>query len=399
MTTVNVVCYKSKVLRNNESPLMLRVTKDRKCKYVSLGISVMPENWDFKLNKPNPNCPNKEYIELIITNKVKEYQTKVVEMKATNQEFTSTTLVEKTRNPKCKKSVGDVFLDFIDNLLLLNRRGYANSIKQAYNSLTAFNKHLNIPFEDINLSWLNKYEIWLRYNKKSENTIGIYFRSLRVIYNVAIKEQIVKKDLYPFASYKVSKLKEETVKRALKKEDVERVINYACTNNFMKFPIDIFAFTYYAGGINFVDIANLTETNIIDGRLIYRRQKTGKLIKLPLQPQALKLIEKYHTDDSPYLFPILSPLHKTEVQKLNRIHKAISNVNEWLKRIGKELNLPITLTTYVARHSQATVMKKAGVPTAIISQIMGHSSEQVTKYYLDSFENEQINEAMSRLSL
>lgn len=68
-----------------------------------------------------------------------------------------------------------------------------------------------------------------------------------------------------------------------------------------------------------------------------------------------------------------------------------------LKQIGEELNLPIPLTTYVARHSQATVMKKAGIPTSIIKEIMGHSSERVTQIYLDSFDNEQIDNAMKKL--
>ena len=135
----------------------------------------------------------------------------------------------------------------------------------------------------------------------------------------------------------------------------------------------------------------------MDGRLIYKRQKTKKLIKIPLQPQALELIKRYHNAESPYLFPILSPLHITDEQKANRIHKVITKVNDRLKQIGKTLNLPITLTTYVARHSQATVMKKAGVSTAVIREIMGHSSERVTQIYLDSFDNEQINDAMKNL--
>ena len=64
--SVSVVCYKSKVLSNGKSPLMLRVTKDRKPKYVSLGIAIFPKYWDFEKNKPTPRCPNKELIEKIM---------------------------------------------------------------------------------------------------------------------------------------------------------------------------------------------------------------------------------------------------------------------------------------------------------------------------------------------
>lgn len=377
---------------------MLRVTKDRKRKYVSLGISVNPENWDFSKNQPKAECPNREYIELLIADKLKEYSAKIVELKATNQEFTSTTLVEKVCvNRVNRKTVGDLFKAHINSLTSSGRKSYALSIKQLYNSLIEFNGHLDIPFAEIDIAWLRRYEAFLRRKGLAENTIGIRFRTLRSIYNVAIEEDAVSAELYPFKKLKVSKLHQETAKRALSKEDIERVLSYKSTNRYMRFPIDIFAFTYYCGGINFVDIAHLTKANIMDGRLIYKRQKTKKLIKIPLQPQAVALIEKYSSDDSQYLFPILSDFHKTDIQQANRIHKVISKVNERLKQIGESLNLPIPLTTYVARHSQATVMKRAGVSTAVIREIMGHSSERVTQIYLDSFDNEQVDNALKSL--
>lgn len=377
---------------------MLRVTKDRKRKYVSLGISVNPENWDFSKNQPKAECPNREYIELLIADKLKEYSAKIVELKATNQEFTSTTLVEKVCvNRVNRKTVGDLFKAHINSLTSSGRKSYALSIKQLYNSLIEFNGHLDIPFAEMDIVWLRRYEAFLRRKGLAENTIGIRFRTLRSIYNVAIEEDAVSAELYPFKKLKVSKLHQETAKRALSKEDIERVLSYKSTNRYMRFPIDIFAFTYYCGGINFVDIAHLTKANIMDGRLIYKRQKTKKLIKIPLQPQAVALIEKYSNDKSPYLFPILSDFHKTDVQQANRIHKVISKVNERLKQIGESLNLPIPLTTYVARHSQATVMKRAGVSTAVIREIMGHSSERVTQIYLDSFDNEQVDNALKSL--
>ena len=257
---------------------------------------------------------------------------------------------------------------------------------------------MNICFDEIDVNWLKRYEQFLREKRLSENTIGIRFRNLRAIYNVAVEEDVVSSDRYPFKKFKIARINQETIKRALTKADIERILSFKSSNNFMRFPIDIFAFTYYCGGINFTDIAKLTQANIMDGRLIYKRQKTKKLIRIPLQPQALALIKKYHSANSPYLFPILSPFHKTEEQKADRIHKVITKVNERLKQIGEILKLPIKLTTYVARHSQATVMKRAGVSTAVIREIMGHSSERVTQIYLDSFDNEQIDEAMKSLS-
>lgn len=117
----------------------------------------------------------------------------------------------------------------------------------------------------------------------------------------------------------------------------------------------------------------------MDGRLIYTRRKTHKLIRLPLQPKAQEIIERYRQDGALFLFPILSAFHKTEQQQRNRVHKVISKVNERLKEVGKELEIPIDLTTYVSRHSFATVLKREGVSTSIICESLGHSSERLPK--------------------
>ena len=207
----------------------------------------------------------------------------------------------------------------------------------------------------------------------------------------------MKADYYPFKSYKVSKLHQATAKRAISKADIMRIIEYRGNDFYKQFAVDLFAFGYFMGGINFVDIAYLKTDNIVDGRLIYTRRKTHKLIRLPLQSKAQEIIERYRQDGALFLFPILSAFHKTEQQQRNRVHKVISKVNERLKEVGKELEIPIDLTTYVSRHSFATVLKREGVSTSIICESLGHSSEKVTQIYLDSFENSQIDAAMQNL--
>lgn len=395
--TVNVICYKSKVLKNNESPLMVRVCKDRKRKYISLGISVNPAYWDFNRNTPKPQCPNKEYIDSLIAQKVQEYSAQIIELKSMSRDFTATSLVEKVSKPNKVKTVGEVFIEQMNLLKQAQKLSYMLSIQQTYNSLLEFNKHLNIYFVDIDVSWLKRYEAWLRKQGLASNTIKGKFVDIRTMYNIAIDENIVKVEHYPFRKFKIAKLQQETAKRAISKEDISRIIEYKTDNPLVQFAIDIFTFSYIMGGINFVDISTLTKENMMDNRLVYIRHKTKKLIQLPLQDKAIELIEKYHDDSNPYLFPILKAYHKTEQQKFNRVHKIISNVNMRLKKIGKELEIPVTLTTYVARHSHATVLKKAGVATSIISESLGHSSEKITQVYLDSFGNEQMDEAMKNL--
>lgn len=396
---INVLCYKSKTLANGSHPLMIRVCKDGKKKYVSLGISILPHFWDFDKNRPKRNCPNRIQIEKVIADKTREYNERVLEFKTESKDFTATTLVEKVNKLVVKRTVGELFDLHISRLREQKRTGYAMTFLEVYNSLIKFNGHLNIYFSDIDITWLKRYEEWLRSQGSAENTIGKRFRTLRAIYNTAIEENIVKAEYYPFKSYKVSKLHKATAKRAIHKDHIKAIMDYDCSDRdfYTRFSVDLFAFTYYAGGINFVDISLLTASNIVDGRLVYTRKKTGKLIRIPIQPQAQQIIDKYSNPKSTYLFPILNTYHNTEQKKRNRIHKVITKVNLRLKEIGKELDIPIDLTTYVARHSYATVLKRAGVSTSIICESLGHSSEKVTQIYLDSFENTQIDEAMKNL--
>ena len=107
--SVSVVYYKNKTLSNGEHPLMLRITKDRKSKYQSLGISIPPQFWDFTKNQPKRNCPNRDAILRLIAEKTKQYQEQLIEFKAENKEFTVTTLVKKLTNPVKAKTVGELF--------------------------------------------------------------------------------------------------------------------------------------------------------------------------------------------------------------------------------------------------------------------------------------------------
>lgn len=393
-----MLCYKSKTLSNGEHPLMLCVCKDNKRKYQSLGISVSAEHWDFKNNRPNDRCPNRERIIILINEKVNEIQRIALDKQIAGRDYTASTLIESSKpTDNSKKTVGDYYLTYIDNLKKENRLRYAGMYEISYNSFIKFNKHLDIPFSDIDVAWLKRYEAWGKSKNLSVSTISTRIRHLRAVFNLALLEHAIKSDCYPFHTYKVSKLNRATAKRALSKTDIQNIMEYQGKSPMEQLAIDLFTFSYLCAGINFIDMAKLKQPNIQENQLVYNREKTKKLIIVPLQEPAMQIIEKYNNDKSPFIFPILSNFHKSEVQVANRLHKVLAKINKHLKEIGVKLNLPIPLTTYVARHSFATVLKRAGVSTSIISESLGHSSERITQVYLDSFDKEQIDTAMKAL--
>ena len=401
--SLSVVCYKSKRLSNGESPLMLQVSKGGKRQYQSLGVSVNPKFWDFSKNKPKSNCPNREYILKLILNKQAELQQRMLELNAEQKEYTTTTLLHDEHRKFELKTVKQFYQELIEQYKANEKCGNRLIYKSSYNSINVFtNGNLEIPFSAIDVAWLNKYEKWLRSKGNKETTMSLMFRTLRSAYNKAIESKCARKSDYPFNDYRISKFDVSTEKRAIAKADVLKFstdVHSIGKQQYVQLSKDIFIFSYLCGGINFTDIANLTKDNIIEGkRLHYIRQKTGKLIKLGLSEEALKIIKRYAVESKGYLFPILNAqLHKTPLQKQNRIHKMLGKVNKNLELLAAQLGVEANLTTYVARHSFASVLKKSGVNIALISEALGHSDLTTTQIYLDSFDNEQIDNAIKNL--
>ena len=406
-TSVEAICYKVRALRDGTFPLMLRLTQNRKRKYLSLGMSVEERFWDFKKNTPKRNCPDRDAILSVIERKSKQYREQITQFKVEGKDYTLETLVQRVENPVRQMNFGE-YLDYlIQQLKEENRLGYAESFKGLKSSLILYCDSLDFQFTHIDQQWLKGYEMFLIRSGKKENTIGIRFRSLRVIYNKAVSEKLVKREYYPFDDFKVSKFHEQTMKRAISKEDIKRIIELDLRtvttyhSPYLSLGRDLFLFSYLSCGINLTDMARIRYCDIFEGRLSYHRQKTGKLISFQLQPMALDIIAKYRKPEArqdDYVFPILDrKVHKTAIQIRDKVRKANKAANKALHRIGEKLGIPIDLTTYVARHSYATVLKRSGVSTAIISESLGHSSEKVTQIYLDSFENSQIDEAMKNL--
>jgi len=290
--TVNIICYKQKTLKNGEHPLMVRVTKNRKVKYKSIGISVHPDHWDFQKSRPKNDCPNRELILKVILEKEAEYQKEILELTSIQKEYTAASLIESKSRQITAKPVGDFLEEHIQQLKRENRINYAISFKNTWYSLKKFcENNLDFPFHNIDIQWLNKYEQWLRNNNCTEITISHFFRNIRTIYNKAILAKCALKSSYPFNEYKVSKFDTKTQKRALPKETIKKIMEADLSKEpfYMQFSKDIFIFSYLCGGMNFSDISHLKPENIEDNNIMYTRKKTKKKITVPLSDEALKI--------------------------------------------------------------------------------------------------------------
>ena len=381
---------------------MLRFTYDRTTKFVALGLSVEPHYWDKNAEMITADCLDRAALQSQIDSTLAGYRKKIQRLEALDMAVDFDNLFDPS--PKCTPQWVDSF--FERQIAAMKQAGKINTaIKYtaARTSLVKFHP-AKLRFEDITPNLLVDFETFLRGEGNQSNSIATKFSVLKAVYNKAIADKIFLCRENPFISYKVGKHWTQTRKRAVHKEDILRLIQAelpVTRSLYTEFSRDIFLFSYFSAGINLKDIATLRYVDMEEDRIFYRRHKTGKAMTCRLHPQARKIIAKYTRSEAmqeDYIFPVLDRyIHRTEQQIHNRVHKVLVHINRELKEWSKRLGLTTNLTTYVARHTYATVLKRSGVSVALISESLGHSDLSTTQIYLDSFENSQIDAAMAHL--
>ncbi len=273
------------------------------------------------------------------------------------------------------------------------RYSTAGIYSSTINSFLQFAGNQELTFSEVTSCLIKQYEEYLLQKGCRHNTLSTYMRMLRSIFNQAKTEGMdfsCNMDdlfMYVFTGY------EPTRKRAIPPILIRNLAILDLSQNpSLSFSRDIFLLSFYLRGIPFVDLAHLRKSDVRNNTIYYYRQKTRRQLSIYIEPCASEIIERYRYNNqkSPYLLPILTTIGEVAFQEYK---SALRLYNQHLHRLSFMLNLPIPLTSYVARHSWATTAKNQGVPISIISESLGHSTEKITHIYLASFDNNMISEA------
>lgn len=238
-----------------------------------------------------------------------------------------------------------------------------------------------MPWKMVTSRSMTLFADYLKKRGATKNTQSFYFRILRAVCNRAQEEGVAVLPGNLFDNVYTGKAR--TRKRALPIEDIRKIAAAEPKNRKEQLARDMFIFSFITRGMAPIDMALLRKGNIVDGRLAYRRHKTGRAITMEWITEMREIADRYVRDGSDYLFPLVS---SDGAEGWKQFKRGSQVINYHLRKLGKRLNMPMHLTLYVARHSWATVAKGAGIPTALISDAMGHSSERMTQVYLGSID-------------
>lgn len=269
----------------------------------------------------------------------------------------------------------------------------------ALKSLQDYTGKAKLSFEDVTPAFLKDYENWMVNKGRSKTTVGIYARNIRTLF----KASEIKGLQYPFglALYRIPTGR--NVKKALTFEQVNMIAAFnAIPGTWEERARDYWLFSYLGNGLNIKDMALLKYQNIEGDVIRFVRAKTAAstdrefTIEIPITQRIGRIIDKWGSRSSDYIFPILTN-GMTPEQEYKAIQKTVHNINDNIKKVAQQIGITANITTYWARHSFATVLKRSGASVDFIQESLGHTSANTTQSYLDSFEIEKKREYANNL--
>tara|TARA_R110002096_G_scaffold435973_1_gene664721 strand:- start:13661 stop:14899 length:1239 start_codon:yes stop_codon:yes gene_type:complete len=403
MTATIKIYLRDKPNKDKSYPIVLRVTKDRKSKILKLDHSCKKEQWDEQNRVFKKNLTDYRKMNLILLKKHQKALKIINDFIEGEINFTLNQFEAKFRGKEISKiTVSEFWKEKIADLNKAGRTGNARAYQGTYNSFFKFEKNKNLVFREITPTLLDKYETYLRSNNNTDGGIGVKMRELRALYNDAIKKGVADNKYYPFEKFKVSKFKSQGQKKALTRAEME--LMEALDTNKHPHLIDTknyMIFSYYMGGMNFIDLMKLNWDNVEEDKIKYIRSKTKGRFSVKILDPVREILNYYKSQNrkTNYVFPLLLKEGLTPVQIENRKLKTLKMFNKQLKEIAKIQGVNQNVTSYVIRHSFATHLKFAGISTDLIGELMGHHDVSVTQAYLKGFDDEMKDDAMSRLLL
>lgn len=393
MISIKLRLNKNRRLRTGEYPVVLQVIYQRQKKIIYSPFKVMEECFDSQ-KEAFPFKPNGMLTKTMAQRINKWYKrekkkiTEVTERLSLRGETFAITDIIAHYHMRDNSAFLSTFIDArIEKKQELGKLGIINAYKSTRASIEKFVNRKDICLSEINKCFVREYELYLRKTGLSSNTVCYYMRNFRTIYNYALEQGYISENEYPFKQVHTKAC--QTAKRALSREQMQKIVLLPLTaGSKMDLARDIFLFSFYSRGMSFVDIIFLKKAQIKDDIITYSRHKTNQQLLVGLTAPLINLIQKYE-NRSEYLFPQIT--ETDYIKTYNQYKAGLRNINRQLKKIAKMINIDIALTTYVARHTWATLAKEKKVPTAVISEGLGHASESTTRIYLKQFDHKVID--------
>ncbi|MBK9282768.1 MAG: site-specific integrase [Sphingobacteriaceae bacterium] len=393
MITLKLTLDTRRAKKDGSFPLVFRLSLNGQTRDIPTGFNSTDKCWSTITNNIKPSHPLFEIINKELQEKKIKYLYKIIEFE---KQFPYDKNIQKIRDyliskSEKKQTVNEFWKNEIKNLYDSNKNGnaliYSESLKAVIKKCD-----LNIPFEKIDYSFLKSLEIDFIKQGTGINSINLYLRTFRAVYNKAINHKVVSMNHYPFRNFKLKK--EKTIPRTITLNEMKLFFSLQLK------PDSIYYESWLTGklmfmliGINFKDLQLLTTESIKGDRLIYKRAKTGRMYSIKIPTEAHSILEHFlHKNHNTILgnINLEDKFQKGFPELLKQKNKVF---NAHLKQLGKQIKTKEKITGYVFRYTWSNIAKQMGYSKDLIAEALGHEyGNKVTGIYLEAYDKELIDE-------
>lgn len=390
--------FRPSTVEGKEGTLYFQIIHKRVARTVFTDCRVFTSEWDSVSSSviTRGTEERKAYLEMVASKlkwSLERFSRIMAEKDTTKAEYTVDDIVsEYNKQPDCP-TLFNFIRSMITKKTAAKRYGTAKTYRDSLASFSSFRNGKDITFDDLNEDIINQYEAWMKNKGLKRNSSSCYLRTFKTLYLKAVDMGLTDdRDIFRhvFTGFAT------TTKRAISIDAIKAIRKLNLENNpALAFARDMFMLSLYLQGMAFVDIAYLKKSDIRNGQLQYSRKKTGQALTISWEKPMQEIVDAYShlTKDTPYLLPVITTQDGTERKQYE---KAEHNVNRNLKKIGEMAGLHIPLTTYVARHSWASIMRDMGNDITVVSKGLGHEDIKTTQIYLSTIDTAVVTRANKR---
>ncbi len=392
------VKYRPSTACGREGNIYYQVIHGRIVRQIKTDFHVFETEWDKEISSvriiPEIEEKRKYYLHEVarrIEWDIKRFLAIIAQCDRQGSLYSVDSIVGKFNRQAGEQSLFHFMQGIIGQLKRLDKLRTSETYTAALVSFMKFREGKDLLLCEIDGNTMMLYEAWLKGKGICPNTISFYMRILRAVYNRAVEKDLTEQR-YPFRHVYTGIWK--TVKRAIPLKSIKHIKELDLTlKPHLDYARDMFLFSFYTRGMSFIDMAYLKKSDLKNGIIVYRRRKTGQQLAIKWEKCMEDIISKYgQNKSSNYLLPIITNSCSDE---RTQYRNAICRINVALKEVARLAGLDIPLTMHVARHCWASVAKSKNIPLSVISEGMGHDSEETTRIYLASLDTSVVDRANS----
>ncbi|SHF43735.1 Site-specific recombinase XerD [Salegentibacter echinorum] len=398
MSTSAKIILRKKPNSKGLYPLAIRITKDRRSTYKHIGHYIELEDWDGKELKIKKSHPNAESLNNLLASKLSEARKGLIALQTNNKDATARQIKKEIYKPTSSLTFFDFADEHLEALEAENKINRHSTDSAWLSYIERYCKTRHLAFQEIDERFLKKFKIFLKGSCTLTETSAMNIMVLiRLLFNRAIKDKVVSKEIYPFGTGKFKIKFPETTKTGLSGKEIKSLESCPNLSYMERHSLNVWLFSFYFAGMRISDVLFTRWSQIYDGRLHYKMGKNSKLLSLKIPVKVEKILLSYISDkqnDDDFIFPEMKKADLTDPKDIYRKKKvANKKFNDHIKKIAKRTGIQKKVTMHIARHSFGNIAGDTIHPL-MLQKLYRHSDLKTTLNYQANFIHKEADDAL-----